>query len=168
MAPTLRFLTFSYTSCNYCFSLAYPLATLAPDTYQYDPSLETTKLIGIPKGVTLLPILYTANEASNGSWQFTAAIDQTLSVSVGNEDPVTLNTALPPLSLSEVGAATSAAVGPIGSPTLAKQLVSDALALPQFGFSKVEQAALQPVIDMCLPLVRSIQCAQDTNLFSCY
>jgi len=127
-------------------------ATLAPDTYQYDPSLKTTKLIGIPKGVTLLPISYTANEGSNGSWQFPAAINQTLAVSVRNEDPVVLNTALPPLSLSEVGAAASSAGGPGGSPTLAKQVISYALALPRFGFSKLQQAALKPVINTCLPL----------------
>ena len=143
-------------------------ATLAPDAYQYDPSLKTTKLIGIPKGVTLLPISFTARDGSNGSWQFTAAIDQTLAVSVRNEDPVNLK-ALPPLSLSEVGAATSAAVGPGGSPTLAKQVVSSALALPRFGFSKLQQAALKPVINTCLPLVRSIQCARVVvNVSSCY
>ena len=145
-------------------------ATLAPDTYQYDPSLETTKLIGIPKGVTFLPISYTANAGSDGSWQFTAAIDQTLAVSVGNEDPVVLNTALPPLSLCEVGAATSSAVGPGGSPTLAKQVISDAVALPQFGFNELEQAVLTTVINECLPLVRihCIQCARKINVSSCY
>lgn len=111
--------------------------------------------------MTLLPISYTANAGSTGSWQFTAAINQTLAVRVGKEAPVPLNTALPPLSLSEVGAATSSAGGALGSPTLAQRLIRDALALPKFGLSKLEQAALKPLIDTCLPLVRSIQCAQD-------
>ena len=112
--------------------------------------------------MTLLPIAYTAKAGSNGSWQFTAAINQTLAVRVGKDDPVPLNnTALPPLSLSEVGAATASAGGSLGSLTLAQRLIRDALAFPKFGLSTLEQAALQPVIDTCLPLVRSIPCARD-------
>ena len=65
------------------------------------------------------------------------------------------------ISLRAVGAATSSAGGAMGSPTLVQRLIRDVLALPKFGLSKVEQAALKPVIDTCLPLVRRFQCAPD-------
>ena len=61
---------------------------------------------------------------------------------------------LPPASISDITAASSSAVGATGSPTLLKQIISDAVKLPLFGLSKKQQAAVKPILDMCLPLVR--------------
>jgi len=130
-------------------------STLGPDAYQFDSSLKTPKLTGMPQGVTLLPISYTALEGGSSSWQFTAAINQTLEVSIrGNDTAVNLGTALPPLSISDIAAASSAALGATGSPTLFKQMISDAVKLPRFGLSKLKQTAVTKVLDTCLPLVR--------------
>jgi len=128
-------------------------STLGPDAYQFNPSLKTPKLTGLPQGVTLLPISYTVLEGEHGAWQFTAAINQTLEVSVrGNDTAVNLGTALPPVSISDVAAASSSAVGVTGSPTLLKQIISDAVKLPRFGLSKKQQAAIKAIVNTCLPL----------------